>query len=227
MKLFVRLGLCVLLAATTAMLFPRIRYQYLVVHHTASDTGNLHSVRRGHWARGWFDAGYHLILSNGSTAVPAGDLEPSLRYWLGTHSVATRSKRHNVLGLHLAVVGNYEQQPPSPATRAHLAHALKLLSERYGVPSAKILLHRDCSATACPGRNIQRADLVRWVDQESGKVTPAVAARQRAVLAKTLTAPGILFPLFLGGLVSIWGLQHRWRMRRRRISQPTANGAGL
>lgn len=217
MNFFYRLGFCIFIAAAVALLFPRTRYHYLVVHHTASDSGNLSTVRRGHWARGWFDAGYHLILNNGSTAVPAGDLQASLRYRFATHSVATRSKRHNVLGLHLSVVGNYDKQAPSAEMWANLAHAVRTLHRQYGIPRENILLHRDCSATACPGRFIQRDQLLQWMDRDADTIDPAVATRQKAVLGKTLTAPAFLFTLMLLGQLGVWAW---WRYRRRRNNRP-------
>ena len=50
---------------------PRYRYRSIVIHHTASPADNYHSIRELHRKRGWGDAAYHLILSNGSNGVPA------------------------------------------------------------------------------------------------------------------------------------------------------------
>ncbi len=203
-------------ALVAAVWWPSNRYHYLVVHHTASDTGSLASVRRAHWARGWFDAGYHLILANGTHGVAAGTLQPSLRYRLGCHAVATRSPRHNLLGLHLSVVGNFDKQSMSPAMRANLAHALTLLAERYRIPPDQILLHRDCSATVCPGRFVDRADLVTSLARDAAQVDETVAARQRSVLGATLVAPLPLFICLWAGQLLLWFAWRRWRARRGR-----------
>lgn len=208
------------LALAGAFLLPPNRYQYLVVHHTASAKGSLAGVRRAHWARGWFDAGYHLILANGTQGVTAGTLQPSLRYRLGCHAVATRSPRHNILGLHLSVVGNYDKQPMSPAMRANLAHALTLLAERYHIPPNRILLHRDCSATACPGRFVDRTNLVNSLAVDAALVDERVAARQRSALGTTLTAPIPLLLFLWSSQWLLWFAWRRWRARRRRRLRP-------
>lgn len=57
------------------------RFDSIVVHHTASEVDNLASIRAFHVQKhGWREAGYHLILSNGSTDVPLGYLEATSRY---------------------------------------------------------------------------------------------------------------------------------------------------
>lgn len=220
MKVFHLWLVTFLIALAAALYVPTNRYHYLVVHHTAADTGSLASVRRAHWARRWFDAGYHLILANGTNGVAAGTLEPSLRYRLGCHAVATRSPRHNTLGLHVSVVGNYDQHAMPAAMRANLAHALTLLAERYDIAPDKILLHRDCSATACPGRFVDRADVVANLARDAAAIAPAVAARQRSVLGGTLIAPLPLFVFVWAGQLLLWWVLRRWRARRARRLRP-------
>ena len=114
----------------------------IVIHHTASTVDNYESIRKAHLRRGWSDAAYHLILSNGSTEVPLGHLESTWRHRLSLFSVATRSKTCNVAGLHLAVVGNFETGEVPVELRPALAHAVTSLQRRYGIPDDRIFLHR-------------------------------------------------------------------------------------
>ncbi|MEM9555337.1 MAG: peptidoglycan recognition family protein [Acidobacteriota bacterium] len=159
-------------------------YQAVVVHHTASSVGDAASIRRAHWQRGWAEVAYHAVLANGSTAVPRGHLEPTWRYRLGLWSVATRSPRFNVGALHLVVVGNYEDAPMPEDLQRALGHALREIIARHRIADDAILLHRDCSATACPGRFVDRGRLVAWTRR--GDEAPATV---RAQHARALASP--------------------------------------
>lgn len=176
------LGLLLLLNISF-IAWPRVRYGSIVVHHTASDHGDYQTVRRAHHARGWAEIAYHAVLSNGSTDVPFGHLYPTWRYRLGLWSVATRSLRFNVRALHLCVVGNFEQSAPSARMQGALGHALSELIARHGISRSRIYLHRDCSATACPGRYIDRDKLALWLDHGQA-ATPEIKAQHRAALGR-------------------------------------------
>jgi hypothetical protein len=63
----------VLLIFVLVKFFYPTRYKWIVIHHSASSHDNLTSIRNFHKQRhGWLEAGYHLILSNGSTNIRAG-----------------------------------------------------------------------------------------------------------------------------------------------------------
>ena len=162
-------------------ILPKVRYQSIVVHHTAGQVGDLESIRRQHYARGWFETAYHLVLSNGSTAVPLGHLQPTLRYRLGLWSVATRNPRANTTALHLCIVGNYEAGPLPERLEGPVGHAVRMLQRKHRIPNDKILLHRDCSQTACPGKNVTRERVVHWA-QKAPSCPPEIRAQHRRTL---------------------------------------------
>ena len=171
-----------LLAINAAFVIaPRASYRAIVIHHSASDVGDLHSIRRSHLARGWFEIGYHFVLSNGSTAVPAGHLYPTRRYKFGTWSVATSNPRFNLTALHLCVVGNFEKAPMPAQLQTATGHALRQLQERHGIGDDQIFLHRDCNATVCPGKHVDRASLIAWADRASSLSTDVQAQHRQAL----------------------------------------------
>ncbi|MEM8930062.1 MAG: peptidoglycan recognition family protein [Acidobacteriota bacterium] len=192
------------------VLTPRLRYRAIVVHHSASETGDYQSIRRAHWARGWFEIGYHLVLSNGSTGIPFGHLQPTRRYTLDGWSVATRSPRHNLTAVHLCVVGNFDVQPPDARTAAAIGRVIRALQDRHGIDDDRILLHRDCNATACPGRHVTREQLVAWARQAAE--TPPDATYRRT-LGGWWPAPGTLVLWLLVHLLLIGSVARPDRSR--------------
>lgn len=204
-----------LIACFCAWLLPRARYRTIVIHHTASQSDSLASIRRAHGARGWYDIGYHLVLANGQAGVPAGHLEVGARYRWGGYSVATRNKWCNVTALHLTLVGNYENAPFPRHLQPALANAVRTLCRRYGIDPANIHLHRDCSATACPGRHIDRDAIQRWLKTDPEAVPQALAAQHERALRQTLVAPLPIGLSVFGLEIALWSIVRRWRKRRR------------
>ncbi len=154
--------LALVLANAVFVLLPKGQYAAIVLHHSAAPTGDFREIRRQHRARGWFEIAYHFVLANGSTDLPSGHLEPTWRYRLGAWSTATRSRWHNLNALHLCIVGNFEEAPVPPSLRQAAAYVVSELRKRHRIPEKNILLHRDCSPTACPGRFLGRDELLQW-----------------------------------------------------------------
>ena len=65
--------------------------------------------------------------------MPEGYLEVTGRYLHMSCSIATLNKYYNLKGIHLCVVGNYEEEAVQQSLRGPLAHAVKLLQEKYGM----------------------------------------------------------------------------------------------
>ena len=148
----------------------KLRFNAIVIHHTASAVDNYQSIavyqRKEH---GWRDAAYHLILSNGSTNVPLGFLEATGRYRYLSASVATKNIYYNLRAIHICIVGDYDKHEMPKALQVALVDILRQLQEKYGIADDKILFHRDCSSSSCPGRFITKAKLHQWLASETSK----------------------------------------------------------
>lgn len=189
-------------------LAPRFRFSCIVVHHAAAKKGDYASIRKFHRKhKGWKDAAYHLILSNGSTSVPKGHLEPTGRYRFLSYSVATGSPWHNLKGVHICVVGDYDKKPMSRDMRRTLAHALMHLQKRFDISGYDVLLHKDCNKTACPGRHITKRKLLKWIAEDARDCPPEIKKQQRRVIDRgyhsAINAPRILLFLLLIGLIGL------------------------
>ena len=222
-RLWILLTLLVAANAAGLLLLPSLRYHQIVVHQTASTAGSLETIRAGHRTRlGLSDAAYHLVLSNGSAGIPLGHLEASSRYRRLAPAMATKSIATNITGLHLCVVGNYDEGPVPPDLALALGHAVKLLQKRFAVPDRGIRLHRDVGATACPGRHITREQILSWVAGASA-CAPEVARQQRSTIAQGVFTPETLprkarLAMAGGnglGLLMIGAVSYRRRTQRR------------
>jgi hypothetical protein len=177
-----------LVAAIIALIFgisERLRFSAIVIHHTASEVDNYHSIaayqQKEH---GWRDAAYHLILSNGSTAVPAGFLEATGRYRYLSPSVATKSVYYNLRAIHICVVGNYDRHEMPAGLRAALADTVRQLQQKYGIADDQVLFHRDCSSSSCPGRFVTKEKLQQWLAADAARCPLAVRLQHEKIIGQ-------------------------------------------
>jgi hypothetical protein len=191
----------------------------MVLHHSASWTDNYQSIKNYHMKdRGWRDAAYHLILSNGSTDVPLGYLEATDRYRSLSYSVATKSIKRNLHGLHLCIVGNYHEREVPKKLRASLAYALMCLQRKYKIPDERILFHRECSPSVCPGKYITKAALKRWMNTEAQRCPPLIKKQHHKVIGSvqysihSFPQGPLLFGFFVSlSAISLWIVIMNWR----------------
>jgi hypothetical protein len=183
-------------------LFPRYRYDAIVLHHSASWHGNYGTIRDFHRARfpGVRDAAYHLILSNGSAGIPLGHLEATERYRNLSYALATKNRLFNVRAVHVCVIGNYDQRPVPAELRPAIGHALNSLAQKYGVPRERILFHRDVGSSVCPGRHITKEDVHAWMDQAAAGCPADIQTQQAAVVQQVGLSPWTVPPLLLIGM---------------------------
>jgi hypothetical protein len=110
-----------------------------------------------------------------------GHLEATNRYRLSSYSMASRNPKYNLRGIHLCVIGNYEDHPPSESIKCSLVSAISLLQKKYRIPDEHILLHRDIGQTLCPGKHITTEQILSWksIDQT---LTGVIRIQQESVI---------------------------------------------
>ncbi len=232
--------LLILAAANGAFLFlfPRLFYNYIVIHHSGTRTGNYETIRSFHEREHhWSDAGYHLILSNGTSGVPPGHLEATGRYRNAVRAFATQSTAHNYFGIHVCIIGDYSRSEVPPELAAALGNCIRELQHRFWIPDDRIVFHRDVGATECPGIHITHEDVIRWKDAGAHPPPASVLAQQSVALDEfTLGLTGrprirhavlaALNAAVLACLGAVFALR-RWRRRRtaRQRRVPETNAA--
>lgn len=128
-------------------------WSYIIIHHTGAEEKDTAQVRRYHLSLGWQDIGYHYVIERDGKVVPGRSLE-----LVGAHCKAAGM---NQKGIGVALIGNMENHPPLPAQEKAVVELVRELMERFRVPLANVLGHKEVpgAATACPGRYFSMASL--------------------------------------------------------------------
>ncbi len=124
----------------------------LVIHHSATATGNARVFRALHRAvNGWIDIGYHFVIGNG-TLSGDGEIEPGRAIW----SVGAHARGHNRGSVGICLVGNFCETSPTGKQLTSLTDLLRKLLEDFHLSGSAISLHRNVPGcrTECPGDNL-------------------------------------------------------------------------
>ena len=126
----------------------------IVIHHTASgrDITTLEMVDAWHKAR-WADfksslgfwVGYHYLIGANWIKQTRSDQED------GAHTLG-----FNTDSIGICLTGNFETETPNQYQIDELRKLVLGLLGQYGLAEKDIYLHRDLTATACPGKNITK-----------------------------------------------------------------------
>ena len=143
-------------------LYPSNRWKFIVVHHTASDSGNARLVNQWHQNRG-FDhgLGYHFLIDNGTSGKADGQIETSPR-WIKQQSGAhCKAGNMNEMAIGISLVGNFSETSPTRAQMESLAFLTRELMKYYRIPKGNILAHGQVrgATTECPGSRFPWRDL--------------------------------------------------------------------
>jgi len=136
----------------------------IVVHHSATETGNAEFFRVLHRVvNGWNDIGYHYVIGNGSFSRD-GQIEKGRALpFRGAHA---RGGNEDSIGV--CLVGNFDVKPPTTAQMVSLAVLLKELSLEYSIDRGSVTLHRlvEGSSTRCPGMKLTLKEVLYLFDNK-------------------------------------------------------------
>jgi N-acetyl-anhydromuramyl-L-alanine amidase AmpD len=137
------------------------KWRYIIIHHSATDTGTAHSFHRYHLSRGWeHGLGYHFVIGNASGAED-GRIEVGHRWrgqMTGAHCKST-DNRYNRFGIGICLVGNFENREPSAAQTANLEALVRFLASECHIAPQHIYGHGDLADTRCPGEHFSLSGL--------------------------------------------------------------------
>ena len=132
-------------------------WRAIVIHHSATPTGNAAVFDRAHRRdRGWRSLGYHFVIGNGRGAGD-GEIEVGPR-WRGQEPGA-HAAGMNDIAIGVCLVGDFTKQRPTAPQMASLHRLVTHLQSRYEIPANAVLAHRETSgaSTLCPGENFPMA----------------------------------------------------------------------
>jgi hypothetical protein len=170
-------------------------WKYIVLHHSASPTGNAALFDREHREKGWDELGYHFVIDNGRGGAD-GRIELGPRWvkqkW-GAHA-KTPDNRFNDYGIGICFVGNFEQSKPTAKQLESAAKLVAWLMQTYDIPQKNVIGHEDTGKqTLCPGRNLSVArvrGLAEHVIADAGnQPTPLADDGEATVVAHVMASP--------------------------------------
>lgn len=135
-------------------LYRNPQWKYIIVHHTATQTGNAKTIHRSHGERGfWNGLGYHFLIGNGTLGKGDGQIEMSPRWIRQQTGAHCKAGGMNDKAIGVGLVGNFSNDTPTPNQIQSLIYLLKILGDYYGIPKSNILGHREVEGarTECPG----------------------------------------------------------------------------
>lgn len=139
-------------------------WKYIVLHHTASEQGDVESIHESHLknkdknGKPWLGIGYHFVIGNGK-GMGDGEIEPTFRWkkqMQGAHAGVADYNQH---GIGVVLVGNFEDSSPTVAQLASVKKLVRALSREYEIKSAQIVGHGDVKATECPGAHFPMSEI--------------------------------------------------------------------
>jgi len=158
-------------------------WKYIVLHHTATSRGSVESIHRTHRQRRdkngnrWLGIGYHFVIGNGD-GMPDGAIEPTFRWRQQLQGAHAGDSEYNDYGIGIAMVGNFNEGPPSSAQMAAVKRLVGVLKANYHITADRVVGHNEIKATACPGKYFPMAE-VSWslFGPATGQYRPAGSVR--------------------------------------------------
>ena len=135
-------------------------WEFIVLHHTATDEGDVATIHREHQKRKdsggtpWRGIGYHFLIGNGK-GMKDGEVEPTFRWQEQSDGAHAGSLKHNQRGIGICLVGNFNKRAPTRKQMASLKRLLEWLQQEMGIPEARVLKHSDIKVTDCPGKKFR------------------------------------------------------------------------
>jgi len=140
------------------------RWDCIVIHHSASDSGGAAAFDEYHRNTcGWDELGYHFVIGNG-TDTPDGRIEVGSRWAKQKHGAhcKTADNYYNDHGIGVCLVGDFEHSRPTAAQMESLEKLTRFLLEECDIPVDRVLTHKGVTGrTACPGRRFPLETLKR------------------------------------------------------------------
>lgn len=130
------------------------RWQYIVIHHSAVDVGNVASMEQYHRYVRHMENGlaYHFVIGNGN-GMEDGAVTPSRRWTEQMDGGHLASDTMNQVALGICLVGNFDETLPTRKQMESLRSLTLALMKRCGLPASAVKSHQQINiiSTRCPG----------------------------------------------------------------------------
>ncbi len=147
-------------------LFPTKKWTYIVIHHTATDTGDAYAIDQLHHRRGFENGlGYHFLINNGTNGMADGQIQVGPRWIKQMDGAHANADGMNEKGIGVVVVGNFSARPITNKEYEALVFLVKTLKDFYHIPAGHVIRHSDVLGknTECPGLKFPWNDFKRRI----------------------------------------------------------------
>jgi N-acetyl-anhydromuramyl-L-alanine amidase AmpD len=156
------LGVLVVLNSSATTVAPVRQWDLIVIHHSATRTGDAEIFDAAHRSRGMVNGlAYHFVIDNGTEDMPDGHIEVGSRWVNQLQGGHCRQSYINERAIGICLVGNFSKGQPTPKQLASLALLIHGLQEQFKIPDDHILGHGDVVGeySECPGKDFPWDDL--------------------------------------------------------------------
>ena len=146
----------------------------IIVHHTAASSpvpqfaaiNDWHRARAFPQSRSGHFVGYHYVIERDGTVKQARQDDE-----VGAHTVGA-----NLSSIGVALVGNFNHEPPTEEQTEALARLLSTLVHRHGILPSRIFPHRKFKQTDCYGQSLDDEWALRvYLHYEIDRLTHFIA----------------------------------------------------
>ncbi len=128
-------------------------WKYIVIHHSASDSGNATSIGKYHKEeRGWVNGlGYDFLIGNGNGSRD-GQIEVGSRWNRQIDGAHAGNPEYNKYGIGICLVGNFDNDYPTNQQISSLLYLINYLQKRCNIHKDNVIMHKTFRKTVCPGK---------------------------------------------------------------------------
>lgn len=129
-------------------------WKYIVIHHSASNSGNADTIGKYHKNnRGWVNGlGYDFVIGNGNGSRD-GQIEVGNRWNQQIDGAHAGNAEYNKYGIGICLIGNFENEYPTNPQISSLLYLVDYLQKRCRIHKNNIIMHKTFRQTECPGRH--------------------------------------------------------------------------
>jgi len=140
------------------------RWRWLVIHHTATVTGNPKSFDQFHRQERNMENGlaYHFLIGNGH-GMKDGEVYVGPRWTRQLDGGHVHGDELNRISIGIALVGNFDKQMPTKMQIASLKGLLNYIMEVTHIRKSHVTGHKSMKqqATRCPGTHLPVSKIVK------------------------------------------------------------------
>ncbi len=141
---------------------PAREWEYIVIHHSATESGSAALFHVHHQARGMVNGlAYHFVIDNGTAGTRDGFIETGERWVKQLHGGHCRQQEINERGIGVCLVGDFTRRQPTPKQMDSLILLVRGLQEQFQVAHGNIVGHGQVLGefSECPGQSFPWEEL--------------------------------------------------------------------